>query len=175
MLRVIRVLLLLGLLAFLANDLTAQSAKKKTGPVLDVNGLKSQTYDFYKPEPAKEPMLYVFKLPKSLKADEKDIAIFTIQPTSLSVNDFVAGIKGKFEPPAGYKIDEVTRVQEQKGGKAKVTTVYIRGSYEKKPMYLMLAAHVEANGKTYAFELVGPQAAAAAHQADFFDILKDFK
>jgi hypothetical protein len=175
MFRMLRVLLLVGLVAWAAGELTAQSAKKRTGPVLDVNGLKAQTYDFYKPEKVEKPLLYSFKLPKSLKGDEKDVADFTIQSTSLSVADMVAGIKGKFEPPAGYKIDEVIRVQEQKGGPAAITTVYIRGSYEKKPMYVMLAAHFKVKDQAYVFQLVGPQGAVGVHQSDFYALLKEFK
>lgn len=175
MVRMIRVLLLLGLILGLAGTLPAQSQKKKTGPVLDINGLKVQTYDFYKPEKVDKPLLYYFKLPKSLKGDEKDIAELKIQPTSLTVADFVAGIKGKFEPPAGYTIDEVTRVTEQKSGAGKYTTVYIRGSYQKKPMHLMLAAHYEIKGQAFAFELVGPQGAVGIHQSDFYDLLKELK
>jgi hypothetical protein len=171
----IRVALLLGLLALLAGDGTAQSMKKKTGPVIEIGGLKSQTYDFWKAEKVAKPVLYSFKLPKTLKADEKDIANLTIQPTSQSLDDFVAGIKGKFQPPAGYKIDEVTRVMPQKNKAAKLTAVYIRGSYEKKPGYAMLAGYLEAKDGKYAIELVGPSAAVGTHQSDFYDVFNALK
>ena len=59
------------------------------------------------------PITAVNSPSKSKLCDSRGRIISPSWPTSVSVNDFVAGIKGKFEPPLGYKIDEVTRVQDE--------------------------------------------------------------
>ena len=167
------------------NSVAQKSEKKKTGPVIKVGGKKemqeSQTYDFYKAGKAAAPILYIFNLPKTLKADEKDIAELTIKEVKEKKEDLVAGWKKLFLPPAGYTIDEVTRVTEMKAASGSpFTVIFIRGSYvaessKKLDGYLMLCAFFEAKDANYEFRLVGPQAAVSPHQSDFYDILKSFQ
>ena len=178
-----------GLLALvlMAGDSAAQSKKNKTGPVIKIAGpapkstQESQTYDFYKAGKAAAPILYIFNLPKTLKADEKDIAELTIKEVKEKKEDLVAGWKKLFLPPAGYTIDEVTRVTELKAASGSpITVIFIRGSYvaessKKLDGYLMLCAFFEAKDANYEFRLVGPQAAVSPHQSDFYDILKSFQ
>src|SRR5262245_22658855 len=102
---VLRLMLIAGLVlaAVNAGSLTAQSKKKLGGPVIDFDGQKSQVFDFWKPEKATAPNLHQFMLPKELNND-KDAATLTIYNVTGDAKDVIAGWKGQFTPPKGFKI-----------------------------------------------------------------------
>ena len=181
-----------GLLAVLLSttgESVAQSKKNKTGPVIKIAGpaanttQESQTYDYYKAGKAAAPTVYFFNLPKTLKADEKDYAEFTIKEVKDKKADLIAAWKKLFLPPEGFTIDEVTRVSDpplKAASGSTYTVLSIRGSYtpessKKLDGYLMLCAFFEGKDANYEFRLVGPQGAVSPHQSDFYDILKSFQ
>src|SRR5262249_41360893 len=118
-----RMLVLAGLVAWLgaSGESIAQSKKKLGGPVVDLDGMKSQGYEHWKPQKADMPNLYKFALPKELNSD-KEMADMVIAETSQKADDVLAGWKGNWEKPKFVKsLDDVTRTEKFKVGNAEVT------------------------------------------------------
>jgi hypothetical protein len=162
-----RMLLLAGLMAWLgsAADLSAQSKKKKGGPVVELDGMKSQVYDFWKVQ----------------KTDE-DAANLTIVETSQKADDVIAGWKGDWTPPKyvkSGKIDDVTRIENFKVGGANVTKMTVLGTYAKdgKKMedYRMQAYVFEGKNKKYTIQVLGPFKTVGLHMPDLDPWVKEFK
>ncbi len=168
----------LAIAVFSGGPLTAQSMKKKGGPTVDLDGQKSQVYDFWKPGKADSPNLYQFTLPKELNND-KDAATMTIYPVTGSADDVLAGWKGQFTPPKGFKIDDVARTEKFKVGNANVTKLLIQGDYndngKKSADYRMDAFVYEGKDKKYAIKVVGPFKTVGLHIPDLDAWVKAFK
>src|SRR5437868_1955602 len=105
-------MLLLGGLAVCAlgsdSESAAQSKPKLGGPTVELDGMKSQVFDFFKPQKAESPLLYKFQLPKDLKSDQ-DMADLTIKEVTGKPEDVIAGWKGKWTAPKGFTVDKVSR------------------------------------------------------------------
>jgi hypothetical protein len=168
----------LAVVALSSGSLTAQSMKKKSSTTVDLDGQKSQIYDFWKAGKAESPNLYVFTLPKELNND-KDAATLTIYPVTGSADDVIAGWKGQFTPPKGFKIDDVARTENFKVGNANVHKLLIQGDYndngKKSADYRMDAFVYEGKDKKYAVKLVGPFKTVGLHIPDMDAWMKAFK
>ncbi|OAI49131.1 hypothetical protein AYO44_18585 [Planctomycetaceae bacterium SCGC AG-212-F19] len=178
---VLRFLLLAGLMVGLCSTtpIGAQSKKKIGGPVVDLDGMKSQVYEHWKPQKAESPNLYSFLLPKDLKTDA-DAAMLSIYPVTGSSDDVTAGWKGQFTPPKGVKnIDDVIRTEKFKVGSTNVVKFLIQGDYtdgaKKAPDSRMLAFVVEGKDKKYAIRMVGPFKTTGLHMQDLETWVKAFK
>ena len=176
-----RMLLLAGLMVGLGStgDVTAQSKKKLGGPTVELDGMKSQVYEFWKPQKAESPTLYKFLLPQDLKNDD-NAADLTIQETSSKADDVIANWKNSFAPPKFAKnIDEVTRVEKFKVGAADVTMMLCQGTYtaggKKMDNYRMEGFVFEGKAKKYTIQLVGPFKTVGLHFKDAEGWVKAFK
>jgi len=178
---VLQLLLLAGLvIAFTsAAPLGAQSKKTLGGPVVEIDGMKSQVYQHWKPQKAEAPNLYSFLLPKDLKTDA-DAAILTVYTVTGSTDDVLSGWKGQFTPPKGVKsIDDVIRTEKFKIGSDNVVKFLIQGDYtegtKKAPDSRMVAFVVEGKDKKYAIRAVGPFKTTGLHLQDVETWVKAFK
>jgi hypothetical protein len=177
---VFRGLILAGLLVGLSATppLSAQSKKKLGGPVVDLEGMKSQVYEHWKPQKAESPNLHAFLLPKDLKT-EQDAAILTIYPVSGSPDDVVAGWKGQITPPKGTKIEDVARTEKFKVGAAAITKLLVQGDYNdggKITKDVRFQGFVfEGKDKKFAIRLVGPFKTVGLHMQDVDTWVKAFK
>lgn len=173
-----RLLVVGGLAVLFAAQVGAQSMAKLGGPVVDIDGLKSQVYEHWKVNKAAEPFVYSFALPKDLKSD-KDMAELVIYPTTKSGDDVVKDWKDRFTPPKGFKIDEVARGEKFKVGKADVTKLLVMGTYastakpddspseaKKLENQRLLGYIIETPNKKFVVRLTGPFSTVGLHVPD---------
>jgi len=173
-----RLLLVSGLSVLFAANVDAQSMAKLGGPVVDLDGMKSQVYQHWKENKPAAPFVYSFALPKDLKSD-KDMAEFVIYPTTKSGDDVVADWKSRFTPPKGFKIDEVARMEKFKVGKANVTKLLVMGTYaqtakpddspseaKKVDNQRLLGYIVETPNKKFVVRVTGPFSTVGLHVPD---------
>jgi hypothetical protein len=165
----------------------AQSKKKLGGPIVDLGGMKSQVFDFWKPQKASPPFLHDFLLPKDLKTDQ-DAAFVTIYPITGKTEQILIDWKNRWLPPKGFKLENLTRTESFKVGAASVTKLNIQGTYlqtakpddsiaEAKKMddYRMQAYVFEVKDQKYAIQLIGPFRTVGLHQPDLDTWVKAFK
>jgi hypothetical protein len=174
-------LLLAGLVAWFgaSGELFAQSKMKRGGPVVDLDGMKSQVFEVWKQQKAQSPELYKFLLPKDLKSDQ-DAAEMIIAETSLKAEDVIAGWKNNWAPRKPIKdIETVTRTEKFKVGNAEVTKVTTQGDYTKdgKKMedFRFQGYIFETKNKKYTIQFTGPFKTVGLHFVNFDPWIKDFK
>src|SRR5262249_24375507 len=155
------IILSAGLMVWLGSgpDSVAQSKPKLGGPTVELDGMKSQVFDFFKPQKADSPLLYKFQLPKDLKSDQ-DMADLTINEVTGKPDDVIAGWKGKWTAPKGCTVAKVSRVETFKVGDANVTRFTTQGSYDKGGKkfddYRMVGYVFAGKNKEFGIELIGP-------------------
>ncbi|MBL8796434.1 MAG: hypothetical protein JNM56_21220 [Planctomycetia bacterium] len=180
--------LLVGLAFWLnsAHEAVGQSKKKLGGPTVEIEGLKSQVFEHWKEQKAAKPNTYAFLLPIDVKSD-KDAAEMVVYPAEGTKEEIVAALKKSFEPPSFAKsIDEVTRSESFKAGKADVTAIYTQGTFLKqegdsagkvtKVENQRMRAYVfDVGGKKYVVRITGPFKSVGFHLPDSDAWAKAFK
>jgi hypothetical protein len=169
-----------------SHEANAQSKKTLGKTAVEIEGLKSLIYEHWKMQTAAKPDLYKILLPIDLKSDT-DAAEMVIYPVTDKKDDVVANLKKLFEPPSFAKsIDEVTRVEAFKVGKANVTALMTQGTYLKSEgesnakvtkvaNQRMRAYLFEVGDKKYVVRVVGPFKSMGIHLADCDAWAKAFK
>src|SRR5262249_35634171 len=174
------IILSAGLMVWLGSvpDSVAQSKPKLGGPTVELDGMKSQVFDFFKPQKADSPLLYKFQLPQDLKSDQNS-ADLTISEVTGKPDDVIAGWKGKWTPPKGFTIDKVSRMETFKVGDATVTRFTTQGSYDKAGKkvddYRMVGYVFEGKKKEYGIEFIGPFKTVGLHMPNMDAWVKAFK
>jgi hypothetical protein len=172
--------LLAALLPWLGStpESVAQSKPKLGGPTVELDGMKSQVFDFFKPQKADSPLLYKFQLPKDLKSDQ-DMADLTISEVTGKPDDVIAGWKGKWTPPKNFTIDKVSRTETFKVGDATVTRFTVQGAYDKNGKkfddFRMVGYVFAGKNKEYGIELIGPFKTVGLHMPNMDAWVKAFK
>lgn len=172
--------------ALLVGDAGAQSQKKRTGPVVALDGLKSQTFDYWKAGKAAKPDLYRFNFPKADSDKSKEAPEMVITPFTSSSEDLIESWKKSFVVPEGKKLDFTTK--QLKAGSLPVTYVEIYGTYLKKDKpddpdekatqvkpYRLVGGIIETKQGKYQARLVGGSPTVGQIIPDFQDWLKNFK
>jgi hypothetical protein len=154
---------------------------------VELGGLKSKPPASWKEVPVSSPMrLKQFALPG--KKGEAELVIFFFgQGQGGSAQANLDRWKGQFQPPAGKKLEEVSKVTTTKIGAANATTLDISGTYlfkaspmapgepEPRPDHRMLAVVLETPKGNYYLKLVGPAATVEQNKRAFDAWLKAFK
>jgi hypothetical protein len=187
MIRLMGSVLLFGLLAVLfgTGESSAQSMKKRAGPVMDLDGFKSQGFDYWKaPEKEKfeKPILGKFSLPKGKDYKEDGDILITELGTTDGPKEVFEGLKKQMKPPDGQKLDDLTTENEVKKEGPKITSMTIRngtfseGAKGKEVKEARLfAAIVETKDKKYLVRVIGPRLMISIAQPDVETFLKDLK
>jgi hypothetical protein len=152
--------------------------------------LKSKTPASWKAEPAQQLRMHTFSIPKA-KGDDADaeLAIFFFGVGGGGgIADNLKRWKGFFEAPKGKSIDDVSKVETFKVGKAELTYLDISGTYLSKfppfapnakvipkANHRMLAVAFDCEDGPFFIRLTGPSATVAASKSDFDAWLKNFK
>lgn len=181
-----RVLLFVGLLfaAFAPGESTAQSAKKRGGPTVDLDGFKSQVFDYWKApdkEKLEKPLLNKF----TITDKDKSTAEIIVKElgSNVTANDAFDEMKKQMKPPEGKKIDEIATMNEVKKEGPKISQLVLRtGSFtpegpkakELKDVRVV-GTVVETKDKRYFIRLVGPRVLIGTIQPDLDKFLQDFK
>ena len=176
--------------------LAAASAQDKggKGTTVELGNLKSRAPADWKevePSPIQKQggRIKAFSLPKV--GDDKhdgEVLIFYFGGQGGSVKENVQRWKGMFIPPQGKSIDEATKSEEFKVGKANVTYVDIQGTYkykkapfvpdeqaERRPNYRMVAIYFDCEGGPYFIRFVAPAKTFEQYKKGFDDWLKAFE
>jgi hypothetical protein len=172
--------------ALQTGDIAAQSKKKMTGPVVTINGVKSQTFDYFKEAKPSKPELYHFNFPPAPSDKIKEGPQMTIVPVTASADDVVDGLKKQFYVAEGKKLDATVKPVASAGLKGQSVDIY--GTYLKKakpddtddkatkvPRFRMLAAVVDVKGERYLIQLLGSSPTVGQIKPDFDEWLKNFK
>jgi len=118
--------MLLG--AFGLGDSSAQSMKKKAGAPIDLDGYKSQPYDYMTAakDMPKKPILnkYILSKGKEFKEDG-EITVKEVEKTA-SDKDIVADIQKLFRAASGQKIEDATKINDGKKDNPRTALVTIR-------------------------------------------------
>lgn len=187
MFRATSMLLVLGALVvfFSSGESNAQSMKKRGGPVLDLDGYKSQAFDYWKvPDKAKieKPILGKFTLPKGADYKQDGEILIKELGEKESAKEAFEELKKQMKAPDGQKLDDLTTESEIKKEGPKITQMTIRnGTYagESKGNEIkearLFAAVVETNDKKYLVRLIGPRLMISIAQPDVETFLKDLK
>lgn len=186
--RILGVMLIAGLALCLgaSHEANAQSKKTLGKTAIEIEGMKSLIYEHWKVQTAAKPNLYNLLLPIDLKSDT-DAAVMEIYTVTDKKDDAVANLKKLFEPPSFAKsIDEVTRTEAFKVGKADVTAMMTQGTYLKSEgesnakvtkvaNQRMRAYVIDVGDKRYVVRVVGPFKSIGIHMADCDAWVKAFK
>jgi hypothetical protein len=167
-------------------------AQEKKGVVVELAGMKAATPTDWKEEAIKpgSMRMHTFKLPKA-EGDPEDaeLALFTFPGGAGTVEQNLKRQEAKFEPPAGKKIEDVTRVEKAKVGNLDATYQDIHGTLLRKfppfdpnakvtkvPDYRQLYVLFETkDGRQYYMTLLGPAKTVEKHKKAFDEWVKSFK
>ena len=181
-----RTLFLAGLtLAALAHAAVGGDAK---GTPVDLDGMTSKAPATWTKEAPSNRMRYAqFKVPKA-KDDKEDAELVIFKGLGGSSKANIDRWKKQFVPPAGKKIDDVSKVTEIKIGGLPATMLDVSGTFnynpapfnprsktEARPNYRMIAIHFEGPKEIYHIKLTGPAKTIEAAKKDFDAWLQGFK
>lgn len=163
------------------------------GTVVDLDGLTSTTPDTWKTKPgapASQFRLYTLLLPKG-PTDEADPELqitFFGKGGGGGLDANVQRWQGMFEAPEGKKIDDVTKTDKFKVGKAEVVVVDISGTYLEKfppfapnaktirrPDYRRINVFMDSENGPFFMNLTGPAKTIERNMKDFNNWLRAFK
>src|SRR5262245_42956008 len=143
--------------------------------------------DWKREKPANRLRSHQFRLPRA-KDDMADAELAILPNVLGSYEENIKRWKERFEPPAGQKLDDVSRVETFKVGKAKVTALDVHGTYDGKdrpfapkssakpqPGYRMLAVIFETDEGSHFIRLIGPARTVELHKKGFDEWLRAFK
>jgi len=179
--------LLLGLLALLmaSNESSAQSMKKRAGPVIDLDGYRSQGFDYWTPLKDKldKPILNKFSLPKGKDYKEDGEILVKELSEKEGAKEVFGELKKQMKPPSGQTLDNLTTEAEVKKDGPKITQMVIRngtftgeGAKDKEVKEARLfVAVIETKDKKYLVRMVGPRIMISIVQPDVETFLKDLK
>src|SRR5262249_16533829 len=181
-----------GLLAgLLALGVPARAGDKKgvpQGNEVTLDSVKATAPAEWKREkPANRLRSHQFRLPRA-KDDMADAELAILPNVLGSYEENINRWKEMFEPPAGQKRDDVSRVETFKVGKSKVTALATHGRYMEKdrpfapkasakprPGYRMLAVIFETDEGSHFIRLIGPARTVELHKKGFDEWLRAFK
>jgi hypothetical protein len=119
---------------------------------------------------------------------DAELVIFYFGGSGGSVDDNIKRWKAVFVPPEGKSIDDVSKLETFKVGKAELTYLDIQGTFlsknppfdpnaktERKPDYRRLAVYFACEGGPYFIHLTGPAKTVEQNKKSFDDWLKNFK
>jgi hypothetical protein len=166
-------------------------AQEKKGTVVELAGMKAATPADWKEEALKPGSMRMsqFKLPK-VEGDPEDaeLALFFFRGNAGTVEQNLKRQEAKFEPPAGKKIEDVTKVEKAKVGPHDATYQDIQGTLLRKfppfdpnakvtkvPDYRQLYVVFETKDGQYFMTLLGPAKTVEKHKKAFDEWLKSFK
>jgi hypothetical protein len=158
---------------------------------VSLGDLKSKTPDGWKSSPPSNKFrAYQASVPKA-KDDSEDgeLVVFFFGPGGGGgVAENLKRWKSMFEAPAGKSIDDVSKVETFKVGKADVTYLDVNGTFlskfppfdpnaktTRKTNFRRLGVYFDTDGGPYFITLTGPAATVSAAKADFDSWLKNFK
>jgi hypothetical protein len=182
-----RTTLLLAAGALLA--LTAPTTAADKGTTVTLDGLSSKTPAEWKEETPSNKMRFAqFKLPRA-KDDKEDAELIIFKGLGGGARANVKRWKEQFQPPAGKKIDDVSKVTEIKIGDSDATRLDVSGTYlynpapfnprsktVPRPGYRMIAIYfVGPKDNPYQIKLTGPARTIEQHQKAFDSWVKGFK
>jgi hypothetical protein len=183
-----RLMVVVGMLAWAVGpgESPAQSMKKRAGTVVNLDGYKSQVFDYWKtPEKEKleKPMLYRFTLPKGKDYKQDGEIIVKELESSAIAKDVFEEMKKQVKPPPDRKLEDIVNENEIKKDGPKISEVVVRlGAFNgdgKKDKEIadakVIGAVVETKDKKYFVRLVGPRGMITTVQADLEQFLKDLK
>ena len=159
------------------------------GTPVTIDDFTSDAPAAWKEQPARPMRMKTFTIPKA--AGDKfdgELVIFFFGPGQ--GGDPQANLdrwKGMFEPPAGKKLDDVSKTDKIKVNGVDVTVLDVNGTYkykaspmapgepELRPDHRMLAVIFASANGPYFMRFVGPQKTIAKNKKDFDRWLKGFK
>jgi hypothetical protein len=169
--------------------LTAGSFAADKGTVVTLDGLSSKTPGEWVEETPSNRMRFAqFKLPRA-KGDKEDAELIIFKGLGGGAKANVERWKGQFRPPAGKKIDDVSKVTEIKIGGSDATVLDVSGTYlynpapfnpksktEPRPDYRMVAIYfVGPKDNPYQIKLTGPAKTVEQYKKGFDEWVKGFK
>jgi hypothetical protein len=161
-------------------ELQAQSKKKMTGPVVTLNGQKSQTFDYFKEAKPAAGEKYRFTFPTAAVDKDRPAPELVIQPATGSDDGLIDSWKKKFtnEPTKAVIVSKDLK----SGGGANIKFLDVWGYLDKKPeenkklgRFRLLGALMDVKGEKYEVLLLGPSATVGQILPDFEEWLKNFK
>jgi hypothetical protein len=173
-------ILVLAVLSF-ADDRAGAGDK---GIVITLGAVKSTApADWKNQAPANKFRAYQFAV-----GDAELVIFYFGEGGGGSPNDNVTRWKSQFVPPDGKTIDEASKVEKLKVGKAELTYVDIHGTFlsknppfdpnaktERKSNYRRLGVYFATEGGPYFITLTGPAKTVEQSKKGFDDWLKNFK
>lgn len=160
----------------------AEAGKKET--VVTLGELKSAAPADWKAQPpANKFRAYQFGV-----GDAELVIFFFGEGGGGNPADNINRWKGQFVPPEGKTIEEASKVEKLKVGKAELTYLDIQGTYlyknppfdpnaktERKANYRRLGVYFACDGGPYFITLTGPGKTVEQNKKGFDDWLKNFK
>jgi hypothetical protein len=153
------------------------------GTVVTLGELRSTTPSDWKNQPPRSKLRT-----HQFAVGDAELAIFYFQGAGGSVADNIKRWKDAFLPPEGKTIDEVTKIESLKVGKAELTYVDMHGTFlsknppndpnaktERKANYRRLVVYFACDGGPYFIHLTGPVKTIEQNKKSFDDWLKNFK
>ena len=157
------------------------------GPVVELGGLKSTAPATWKDVPVSSPMrLKQFAVPGK-DGDAELVVFFFGQGQGGDTQANLDRWKKQFEPPAGKKLEDVSKVGTVKLASGQATVLDVHGTYQWKasPMapgpaepranHRMLAVVLETPKGNYYIKLVGPEKTIEKNKKSFDGWIKGFK
>jgi hypothetical protein len=166
----------------LCSDHGARAGGK--GTVVTLGAMKSTApADWKNQAPANKFRAYQFAV-----GDAELVIFFFGEGGGGSPDDNITRWKSQFMPPDGKTIDEASKVEKLKVGKAELTYLDIHGTYlsknppfdpnaktERKANYRRLGVYFATEGGPYFITLTGPAKTVEQNKKSFDDWLKNFK
>jgi hypothetical protein len=158
------------------------------GNLVIIDGLKSQAPTGWKAEkPANRLRSHQFLLPR-VKGDSDDALLVIFPDQTRPAEKALTRWQELFEPPSGKTLEEVTRVNKAKAGKADLTFLDVHGTYldlprplapknqaKRRPDYRMVAVFFDTPEGAHLIRLIGPERTVEEHRKGFEDWVKGFK
>lgn len=161
------------------------------GTVVELDDLKSTAPAAWRAKESKfKTRLHTFVVPKA-QGDDRDAEIQVIffgKDSGGGIAENIKRWKGMFLPPEGKTIDEVSKQEEFKVGKASLTVLDVQGIYKDKfppfdpnakeirrPDYRRVNVYFDTDNGPFFIIFVGPAKTVAQNKKAFDDWLKAFK
>ncbi len=154
------------------------------GTVVTLGTLKSTTPADWKSQPPSNKL----RSHQFAVGDAELVIFFFGEKAGGSTDDNITRWKSQFQPPEGKTIEQASKVENFKAGKADLTYLDIQGTYlsknppfdpnaktERKTNYRRFGVVFACEGGPYFITLTGPAKTLDQHKKSFDDWLKNFK
>jgi hypothetical protein len=167
-----RLLLFGGFLLWAATpSADAQSKKKRGGPMVEIAGAKSQTFEHWKQEKS-DKGTYKFDLGKPPDDKTPGKPELTVTPVKGTEQEIFSDLKQKL----AEKDRRITGPEDRKAGPFKARYLYMVGFPPgNKDRYRVIGYLLDTKDGKYLITMAGPSALIGIHQVDVESWLKDFK